>query len=139
MRNSLLLYCLGSLLILAAQTSFAKPKVPEAVLHAFQSRFPAAREVNWEIENKTAYEAEFKLNGIEWSVSFDATGKWLETETEVRLTDLPAPVQTALQGKKVKEMTRIERADGSMVYEAEVKRKDLLFDAMGNLLAEEKD
>lgn len=139
MRNILFLCCLGSFLLLAAPTASAKPQIPEGVLKAFQAKFPAARDVDWEVDNKTEYEAEFELNGTEMSASFDAAGKWLETETEIRLTDLPAPVQAALQGKKVKEAAKIERADGSTVYEAEVKRKDLLLDAAGKLLPEEKD
>ena len=47
---------------------------------------------------------------------------------------MPAPILTALQGKKVKEAARIEKADGSTVYEAEVKHKDLIFDASGKML-----
>lgn len=140
MRNTLSLCgCLGACLLLSSPTVFAKPTVPEAVFQAFKAKFPAVQDVDWEMENDTEYEAEFEVNGTEMSASFDATGKWLATETEVRLTDLPAAVQAALQGKKVKEAAKIERADGSTVYEAEVGRKDLLLDAAGKMLAPEKD
>ena len=73
------------------------------------------------------------------SANFSAEGKWLETETEIKVTDLPASVQTALAGKKVKEAAKILRADGSTVYEAEVKHKDLIYDASGKLLSQGKD
>lgn len=139
MKNILFFCFLGAFLLLSSPMAFAKTTVPEAVLKAFQVKFPAAQDVDWELENPTEYEAEFELNGAEMSASFDAAGKWLATETEIRVSDLPAPVQAALQGKKVKEAAKIERADGSTVYEAEVKRKDLLLDAAGKMLGSEKE
>ena len=69
---------------------------------------------------------------VEMSAVFAADGKWLETEQEIKKSELPAPVLAKLTGKKVKEASKITRADGSVVYEAEVKRNDLLFDAAGN-------
>jgi len=44
-----------------------------------------------------------------------------------------------LKGKKVKETAKIQKSDGTTVYEAEVKRKDMIFDASGKLLSEGKD
>ena len=57
----------------------------------------------------------------------------------MNVADLPAPVQASLKGKKVSEASKILRADGSTVYEAEVKHKDLLFDASGKMLSKAKD
>lgn len=108
---------------------------PEAVLAAFKQKFPNAQDVDWSKEKNGEWEAEFELSGSpEMSATFAADGRWLETETEIAFSELPAPVLTALQGKKVKEAARIEKADGSTVYEAEVKRKDLIFDASGKKL-----
>lgn len=108
---------------------------PQAVLTAFQQKFPNAQDVDWSKEKNGEWEAEFELPGsYEMAVSFSAEGHWLETETEIAFSELPTPVRTALQGKKVKEAARIEKADGSTVYEAEVKRKDLIFDASGKML-----
>lgn len=91
------------------------------------------------MEKNGEWEAEFETGDVESSANFSADGSWLETETEIALAELPAAVRTALQGKKVKEAARIERADGSIVYEAEVGKKDLIFDATGKLLEEGKD
>ncbi|MBK8558056.1 MAG: PepSY-like domain-containing protein [Lewinellaceae bacterium] len=85
------------------------------------------------------WEAEFEQDEVEMSANFNTAGQWLETETEIKVADLPAAVRTALQGKKVKEAAKIMRADGTTVYEAEVKRKDMLFDDSGKMLSEEKD
>ncbi len=109
----------------------AQKTPPAAVLAAFNQQFSNVKELEWGKEKNGDWEAEFEQNGVESSANFSAAGLWLETETEIEVADLPAPVQTALQGKKVKEAAKILRADGTTVYEAEVKHKDLLFDAAG--------
>lgn len=120
-------------LILCAMAFSANP--PAAVLAAFKQKFPSAQDADWSKEKNGAWESEFKLPGSsEMSATFSADGRWLETETEIAFSELPAPVAAALQGKKVKETARIEKADGSTVYEAEVKHKDLIFDVSGKML-----
>lgn len=117
----------------------AQKTPPQAVVTAFGQKFSNVKEVKWGQEKNGEWEAEFEQGGVDMSANFNAAGQWLETETEIKIADLPAPVQTALTGKKVKEAAKIMRADGSTVYEAEVKHKDLLFDATGKLLSEAKD
>ncbi len=110
-------------------------KSPAAVQKAFQQKFPDAGDVDWSHEKSGEWEAEFETaDEHEMSASFSPEGKWLETETEIRFAELPAPVQAALKGKKVKETARIERADGATLFEAEIRRKDLLFDPSGKRL-----
>ncbi|MEI6408104.1 MAG: PepSY-like domain-containing protein [Bacteroidota bacterium] len=105
--------------------------VPAAVKTAFEKAYPNATKVNWEKED-TGYEAEFKIGSKdEQSIVFDASGKWLEKEIEINKADLPAPVLAALKGKRIKEASKITKADGTVLYEAEVKHKDLLFDGNG--------
>ena len=113
--------------------SLGKQEVPAAVLTAFKQKFPQAAEVEWKKEKDGNWEAEFEMGEkeSEMSATFDPSGKWLETETEISIADLPVAVKAAVQGKKVKEASKIMRTDGSTVYEAEVKGKDLLFDANG--------
>jgi len=131
MKNIILL----SLFVIVSCTMAFSANPPEVVLAAFQQKFPNAQDVDWSKEKNGEWEAEFEMPGSnEMSANFSADGRWLETETEIAYSELPAPVIAALQGKKVKEAARIEKADGSTVYEAEVKRKDLIFDASGKML-----
>ena len=124
-----------SLFILVSCAAALAANPPDAVVAAFRQKFPNAIDVDWEQEKNGDWEAAFELpDAHEMSASFSAAGNWLETETEIAISELPAPVRTALEGKKVKEASRIEKADGSTVYEAEVKRKDLIFDAYGKML-----
>jgi Putative beta-lactamase-inhibitor-like, PepSY-like len=136
MKNTLLFlaFCLTNGLSLLAQKT-----PPTAVVAAFNKQFTTVKDLDWEREKNGDWEAEFDQNGTEISANFSPDGKWLETETEIKFSDFPAPVQAALKGKKVKEAAKILRADGTTVYEAEVKRKDLIFDAAGKLLAKGKD
>jgi len=131
MKNIILL----SLFVIVSCTMAFSANPPEVVLAAFKQKFPNAQDVDWSKEKNGEWEAEFEMPGSnEMSANFSADGRWLETETEIAYSELPAPVIAALQGKKVKEAARIEKADGSTVYEAEVKRKDLIFDASGKML-----
>jgi uncharacterized protein YxeA len=104
-------------------------KVPVAVKQAFEKAYPNAKETKWDKEGYD-YEASFEQGKEELSVVFDAKGQVLEVEKEVEFSALPAAVQSALKGKKVKEAAIITKG-GKTMYEAEVGGKDLLFDAQG--------
>lgn len=109
-------------------------KVPAAVSSAFKSKFPTAVKITWEMENQTEYEANFKLNGEEVSANFDNTGKWLETETEIKVSALPAAIQSALKTEfadfKVEEASKIESVKNGNCYEAEIEKGEETFDVL---------
>jgi len=104
-------------------------KLPATVKESFAKAYPKATATHWDKEDAD-FEASFKNEGKELSVVFDAKGVVKEVETEVKLSDLPVSVQTALKGMKVKEAAEIKKG-GKTYYEAEVKGKDLYFDASG--------
>jgi hypothetical protein len=70
--------------------------VPAKVSTTFSQKFPDAREVKWDKENATEWEAEFVLNGVEYSANFDNTGAWMETEYKISPAGLPAAVSATL-------------------------------------------
>lgn len=105
-------------------------KVPAAVTAAFTKAYPNAKEVGWEKEKSGDYEVGFEQGKEEMSVVYNNQGQMLEIETEMSVKDLPAAVQTALKGKKIKEAAKIVK-DGKTYYEAEVGGKDLMFTADG--------
>ena len=131
MKKLILLFAISLSAVLVAS---AQKTPPAAVSMAFKKQFPDVKKTHWGKEKNGEWEAEFDVNKVETTANFSADGKWVETETEINFSDLPTAVQTALKGKKVKEAAKIMRADGSTVYEAEVKRKDWLFDATGKKL-----
>ena len=117
-------------------------KVPASVRETFIKNFPGIKEVRWEKE-KGNFEANFKENGGKMSALFDEKGNWLETETAIETSALPAGAQEYIaqnyKGVKVKEAAKLKMANGDNDFEAEVKGMDLIFDANGKFLKKMKD
>jgi hypothetical protein len=122
-------------------------KVPATIRSSFQSKFPTATEVKWEIEGKSEYEANFKLNQKPISVNFDLMGKWLETETEIETSALPSAVLATLKKDyadfKIDEASEIENVKDRQTFEVEIEKGkeeyELLFSADGKLLSKTKE
>lgn len=115
---------------------------PDAAKAAFAKTYPTATKVKWEKEDGN-YEVSFTLNNQPYSAIYDAKGLLQETEQEIKTSDLPVAVSTYMKdhykNTVVKGAARITKADGTIVYEAEIKGKDVLFDANGKFLKEVKD
>ncbi len=117
---------------------------PKVVETAFQQKFPTAQKVKWEKENDTEWEAEFKLDGKEYSANFSSDGTWKETEHEIAKSDIPAAVQNTLNTEfpvyKIEESEISETADGT-VYEFELEKgkseMEVTIDASGKVLKKE--
>ena len=116
-------------------------KVPAAVKTAFAKQYPGAT-AKCEME-KGNYEAGFKQNGQTMSALFTPTGTMTESEVAIKVSELPAGVSAYLKehykGKPIKEAAKITKVDATVNYEAEVNGKDVIFDANGKFLREEKD
>ena len=116
-------------------------KVPEVVKTAFAKQYPGTV-AKWEKEGNK-YEAGFKQNGNSMSVLFQENGTMTESEMDIKISELPATVLAYVKehykGKSIKEGAKITKADGTIMYEAEVNGKDVIFDANGKFLKEMKD
>lgn len=103
----------------------AQTKVSLAISNAFSKKFPDAQNVKWGKENAKEYEAEFTLKGIKTSANYDLLGNWKETETEIAVKDLPETILKSIQLKFpsaiISSATKIEKADGKNIYEADLK------------------
>jgi len=106
-------------------------KIPTAVKATFSKLHAGVSKVTWSKEDAN-FEAEFSLNGKETSEVYTVSGTFVESEVEIKVAELPAAVKMKLKDLKVAEAAKITRANGSVIFEAEVKGKDLLFDANGN-------
>ena len=93
---------------------------PKAVTEAFAKKFPTATSVKWDKESETEWEAEFKMNKVEFSANFLQDGTWKETEHEIEEKDVPQNVKDALMsafsGYDIEEVEVSETAKG-LVYE----------------------
>ena len=125
MKKIVVLLSVSLLISLMGYTQKITPdKVPAPVKQAFAKKFPAATDVKYEMEKKD-YEINFKDKGVEMSANFDASGKWLETETEIKGYDLPKEVSASVAKNfadfKVSEVVITETSDKRLIYKLELK------------------
>lgn len=114
-----------------------KDAPPTSVSAAFNKAFPGSSNVKWEKE-ESDYEVGFMQNGKEMSAVYDTKGSLKETEVLMNVSELPQAAQDYVKknykNATVKEAAKITKADGEVVYEAEVNKKDLIFDTAGKFL-----
>jgi hypothetical protein len=121
----------------------AKSKnIPWLVENTFQQLYPSADKVKWEKEGEN-YEVNFKVNKKKVSITLDSLGKLIEKEEDIEISQLPAKagdyINKNYPKSKIKEVEKKTDAQGMITYEVEVRRKELIFDANGNLIKETKD
>lgn len=104
---------------------------PKEVRSAFTKKFPDAKKAEWEMESESEWEAEFKLNGKEYSANFTTDGTWKETEYEIKKSEIPATVKNTLDkefaGYDIEESEISETADGK-VYEFELEKGETVME-----------
>ena len=118
-------------------------KVPSVVVNTVQAKFGNAGQVVWEKKNKL-YEAEFKMDSIEYAVYVDPAGKLIMQKMDIQENELPAAVseviRTGYAGYGIDDVAKIER-DGISYYEVELEAKgkkdlELVFSSDGKLATE---
>jgi hypothetical protein len=118
--------------------------VPQIVKDKFRSNYTNATNVKWTKE-KSGYESSFKKGTVDMSVNFDEQGNITETETGIKLSELPVEVRESVAKDfsryKITEMTKIE-SKGIITYEVAVKRgkdkMDLMYDEHGVLISKRR-
>ena len=118
-----------------------KITVPNTVKEALSKKYPEATKVTWEKE-KGNYEANWGgKSGEANSVQFTPTGDFIEIVKAMPVNKLPASILTYVKehykGAKITEAGKVTDAKGKITYEAEVNRKDIIFDEKGNFIKSE--
>ncbi|HRO71398.1 MAG TPA: PepSY-like domain-containing protein [Chitinophagaceae bacterium] len=92
--------------------------LPAAIKTSFQSEFPDARDVEWVLKDGH-YKVEFEVKDVDNIAAFDASGKLLKKGIEIKQSELPAAVSSALQsahaGKDIDDVYKMEK-DGTSYY-----------------------
>ena len=125
-----------------AQDKSNKIEIPAATKSAFEAKYPNAEKVSWGVEKPGEFEAEFQLNGVESSALFDSKGQFLESETEIKESELPQAIKSTIAkdfvGYKINEVEESSDAKGVVTYEMEASKGkekfEISFDANGKLL-----
>jgi uncharacterized membrane protein YkoI len=121
-----------------------KSEVPQKVKDAFTQKFPTAKSIKWDKESDTEWEAEFKMNGVEYSANFLEDGTWKETEHELAKKEIPADIYASLMKEfplyKVEEAEISETNEGS-VYEFAIEKgkteMEVIVDMHGKIVKKE--
>src|SRR5690348_2354938 len=102
---------------------FVSP-VPDVVKNAFSKKFLVSNDVTWSKQDIVHYEVAFSVNGIDTQAYFTSNGKWLETQTEIGLTQLPKKVIETITknypGCSIVEAEKIEEANNKIFYDADI-------------------
>jgi hypothetical protein len=121
--------------------------VPASVVNAFKAKFPSLKAEEWEKE-ENYFEAEFNKDGKEYEAAFDTNGKWIETEREIKSSELPQVVKDAItktsyKDWEVEEAVELESPEYKLAYEVEMEKGkqkiSLYFTPEGKLIKEEKE
>lgn len=124
----------------------ATENVPSAVTTAFKAKFSIAEKTTWEMDYDK-YQADFTVGKSEFSSKFDKEGKWLETETYLKASELPKVIKDALSTKygelsayKIEAPMKVER-EKSTLYAMDIIKGEntyeLVFDDAGELLEDD--
>ena len=113
-------------------------EVPPAVRSALLKKYPSAKAIGWEKE-KGNFEANWGEKSREdTSVMFTPGGVFVEQILAIPAGNLPAGVATYVAAhypsSKITEAGKVTDAQGRTRYEAEVRKKDLLFDEKGEFI-----
>lgn len=122
-------------------------KIPSDVTNAFKAKYPNAKDVEWK-DKLTAFDAQFKDNGKNMTVTFNSKGEWQKTEKALTFDEAPAAVKDGLAKSKYASrdewkpgdvVTMITKDDNSTQYRVYVdkvggvQKKYLFFNPSGQL------
>jgi hypothetical protein len=128
-----------------------KTDVPSNVKKAFEQKVSNAKDVEWEYDSEDKlWEVEYEIGKAEFTSAFDENGKWVETEKEIKFSELPEAVKAALKADysdyEVEEVEFVETPEGKF-YEVEVELEkddeevefELLFSPDGKVVKKEQE
>jgi SHS2 domain-containing protein len=117
----------------------------EEVLKTFQQKYPDVEEVKWNIDKNGMFEAKFKVYGEKYRADFLPTGKWIETENDLKYDHLPKAVRDAIERDfdkdDIEEIEQVVHHEKGIFYDVEFDIKggkmDIEFNAIGQQIGKE--
>lgn len=144
MKHFLLFFLAISVDYAVAQT-LTMDKVPPAAANAFKQKFPNGSQPGWSKEEGETFRVGFINGKKQQTALFDATGKWLQTESEINYGAVPGKVQrafeTEFEGYQIQEVFEVETDKGisyEMIVFKGTKNYQAIFSAKGELLKKEE-
>ncbi len=145
MKNLFLIFCVVFMAKLCTAQRLTMDKVPPAAAQSFKVKFPNGSQPGWIKAGADAFEVQFFNGKKRQSATFDATGKWLQTQNEIGYNQAPGKVRSAFEtqfeGYQLQEVYEIETPDKGLTYELTAfkgsKSFIAVFSAKGELISKE--
>lgn len=140
MKSAILLMTVISVSLVSCGQDIPASKVPSVVQNTVQAKFVNAVKIEWEKKNNF-YEAEFDIDKTDYKVHVDASGKLLICKTDMKVSELPAAITSAISsehgGYEIDDADKLDK-DGTIYYQVELdakgkKDKRLVYTADGKL------
>jgi len=114
-------------------------KMPPIIIKDFNVRFPNVSKVKWR-KIESLYFASFMLDGKGIDVTYQSTGEWVETLSEISINDLPTEVVTGVHNlftaATIKAAAKVEQSTKEILYIVQLRFKgrkaEMTLDAKGN-------
>ena len=127
---------------LTSCNSVAQDGVPSEVKATFKKMYPNENDPDWRVDKNGYYESHFKKKGIHYRADFDKSGKWIETENNIKKDELPKAVKKVLKEKyddvKIYEIEEVSHHSKGKFYDVELKingkKKDVEFNSSGKII-----
>ncbi|HSH66866.1 MAG TPA: PepSY-like domain-containing protein [Bacteroidia bacterium] len=104
--------------------------IPKPVVSTFKTAYPSAEKLQWELDEEN-YMVGFVMNKEDKTAHYTPEGKWLRTETPVRVLDLPKVVKKTagknFRGARIVYPVKIESPD-KIYYKMELTKDDLTYE-----------
>jgi len=111
--------------------------VPPVVSKAFVKSHAKITTIEWTKAGEN-YKANYVVDSLGRSVTYNVKGKVIETETQISVAALPTPVIKYINENYkdgyVKKSSKITNAKGKTMYSVKIKDLDLMFDVNGKLM-----
>jgi hypothetical protein len=106
----------------AISQDISEKEVPSLVLNAFQTKYPNAGQVDWELKGDV-YKAEFEVGSREHDLWIDKSGKITKHKEDFPKSDLPQAITQKIESEfkdyKIDDADKIEEG-GKVTYEVDL-------------------
>lgn len=122
---------------ISCDDDIAQSEVPSVIDNTFKTRFPDAKDVEWE-KIKEYYEVDFEWQNIDHSALLDDTGDILKFKYDLQVSQLPQSIKTNFKQqfpKKIMDDAEAVNVKEIIYYQIEadgfLNDKKLVFDTNG--------
>jgi hypothetical protein len=114
-------------------------QAPLAVKSSFAKMFPGVKQAKWDKEGNL-YKASYTNGHHKSSVLFDSTGKWIERETAIPVSQLSQKIKRYMQihykDEKLLGAAKITKVTSQSKYKVEIRGRDIYFTKEGDFIKE---